>query len=139
MSKLLTTRREGQRKLTAATVLASLLLFFAQAFIMDGATAAPVRACCRAHGRHSMRSECNGQPNGQPGNSGAHSVQEKCPCCPLAPSTVDTPCFTLTASQHVRELANIGSAHSQRHASFISSSFDSSHPKRGPPSAIALL
>jgi hypothetical protein len=135
MSNLLTTRREGQRKLTAATVLASLLLFFVQAFVIDGAAAAPVRACCRAHGRHSMQSDCNGQPS----NSGAHSVQEKCPCCPLAPSTANTPCFTLTASQHVRELPTIGSVHRQRHASFISSSFDSSHPKRGPPTATVLL
>ncbi|WP_213803584.1 hypothetical protein [Granulicella sp. dw_53] len=139
MRSLATARRGGQGRLTAATLLASLLLLLCQAFFSDPAGATtPLPACCRAHGKHfaGMQGECSGRPASQ---SGLTSVHEKCPYSPLAPSSVHTPSFALSDSSDLLGLATLASASSIQHTPWIPTSFDSSHPKRGPPSAIVLL
>jgi hypothetical protein len=134
-----TARRGGRGRLTAATLLASLLLLLFQALFSDPASAGtPLPACCRAHGKHfsGMHGECSGQPASQ---SGFSSVHEKCPYSPLAPSGVHTPAFALSGSSNLLTLTDTARTGFARRTRWIPASFDSSHPKRGPPAPVVLL
>jgi hypothetical protein len=138
MQSLAKVRRGTQGRLTAATLLASLLLLISQAFFSSPANAGtPLPACCRAHGKHfsGMNGDCSGQPATR---SGVGSVHEKCPYSPLAPASVHSDPFTPSASSRRIRLRDEDRVNPALRSFTNSFRLDRSNLKRGPPSIVLL-